>query len=95
MINAMMSCYIFKYDKDKWFNKCVNKDEVDFMSKNSVIIDHHESKGDPKGFILMPITYAKDVYGPFTILVKSTEKFKLTVFKDNTNHNNSSNNNNK
>ena len=95
MINAMMSCYIFKYDKDKWFNKCVNKEEVDFMSKNSVIIDHHETKGDPKGFILMPITYAKDVYGPFTILVKSAEKFKLTVFKDTTNHNNNSNNTNK
>ena len=36
-----------------------------------------EKRADPKGYILMPITYAKNVYGPFNILVKSNEKFIL------------------
>ena len=52
------------------------------MPKNEVIISHTEQKADPKGYILMPITYAKDVYGPFSIMVKCNEKFKLSVFKE-------------
>ena len=82
MINAMMSCYIFKYERDKWKENCVNLPEIDFMPKNEVIVSHTEQKADPKGYILMPITYAKDVYGPFSIMVKCNEKFKLSVFKE-------------
>lgn len=82
MINAMMSCYIFKYERDKWKENCVNLPLIDFMPKNEVIISHTEQKADPKGYILMPITYAKDVYGPFSIMVKCNEKFKLSVFKE-------------
>ena len=82
MINSMMSCYVFKYERDNWKEKCLNKDKVDFMSKNDVVIEHYEQKGDPKGYILMPITYGKGVCGPFSIMVKSSEKFKLSVFKD-------------
>lgn len=85
MINAMMSCYIFKYDRDKWKDSIVNKDfknSPDFMPKNEVRIKYKETKADPKGYILMPITYAKNVNGPFSILVKCNEKFKFSVFNE-------------
>ena len=78
MINSMMSCYIFKNERDgKWKDNCENKNKIDFMPKDSVSMKFFEKRADPKGYILMPITYAKNVYGPFNILVKSNEKFIL------------------
>lgn len=82
MINAMMSCYIFKFEREKWRENCVNMNDIDFMPKNDVIINHSEERADPKGYVLMPITYAKNVQGPFTILVKCEQKFTLTPFNE-------------
>ena len=83
MINSMMNCYIFKNEKNgKWRKLCVNKDKIDFRTKDTIIIKFSAKRADPKGYILMPITYAKEVYGPFNILVKSNEKFKLTEVAD-------------
>ena len=83
IVNAMMSCYIFKNEKNgKWKKLCVNKDKIDFRTKDTVIIKFTAKKADPKGYILMPITYAKDVYGPFNILVKCNQKIKLTEVSD-------------
>ena len=48
------------------------------MPKDTVVMKYSQKRVDPKGFILMPCTYAKNVYGPFNILVKCNEKFKLT-----------------
>ena len=79
MINSMMSCYIFKNEMDgKWKDNLVNEDKIDFMPKDTVVMKYSQKRVDPKGFILMPCTYAKNVYGPFNILVKCNEKFKLT-----------------
>ena len=79
MINSMMSCYIFKNEMDgKWKDNLVNEDKIDFMPKDTVVMKYSQKRVDPKGFILMPCTYAKNVFGPFNILVKCKEKFKLT-----------------
>ena len=83
MINAMMSCYIFKFEREKWKENCVNMNDIDFMPKNDVHIFHSDARADPKGYILQPCTYGKGVYGPFTILVKCDKKFTLTPFNEN------------
>ena len=83
MINSMMSCYIFKNERDgKWSKLCVNMDLIDFRPKDTVCMKFSEKRADPKGYVLMPCTYAKDVYGPFTIMVKCNEKFKLREVTD-------------
>ena len=80
MLNSMMSCYIFKYERDtKWKKNCLNLEKIDFMPLNVVRMTYKEAKADPKGYIIMPITYSKNVYGPFCVMVKCKEKF---VFKE-------------
>lgn len=84
MINSMMSVYIFKYERDgKWKKNCVNMEKIDFMPKNFVKMSYKEEKADPKGYVLMPVTYNKGVFGPFIIMVKCKEKFTLTEIKAN------------
>ena len=78
MLNSMMSCYIFKSERDnKWKKNCLNMEMVDFMPVNVVRMTYKDPKADPKGYIIMPVTYNKDVYGPFCIMVKCKEKFTL------------------
>ena len=78
MLNSMMSCYIFKYERDsKWKKNCLNMDMIDFMPVNVVRMTYKDPKADPKGYIIMPVTYNKNVYGPFCIMIKCKEKFTL------------------
>ena len=78
MLNSMMSCYIFKYERDnKWKKNCLNMEKIDFMPVNVVRMTYKDPKADPKGYIIMPVTYNKDVYGPFCIMIKCREKFTL------------------
>ena len=78
MLNSMMSCYIFKYERDnKWKKNCLNMEMIDFMPVNVVRMTYKDPKADPKGYIIMPVTYNKNVYGPFCIMVKCKEKFTL------------------
>lgn len=79
IVNSMVGIYIFRYDKEKWKDSCLNLDKVDFIPKNDIMYKFSDVKVDPKGFIIMPTTYGKDVYGPFTLMVKCKEKFNLTV----------------
>ena len=78
MLNSMMSCYIFKYERDnKWKKNCLNMEKIDFMPTNVVRMTYKDPKADPKGYIIMPVTYNKNVFGPFCIMVKCKEKFTL------------------
>ena len=78
MLNSMMSCYIFKYERDnKWKKNCLNMEKIDFMPVNVVKMTYKDPKADPKGYIIMPVTYNKNVFGPFCIMIKCKEKFTL------------------
>ena len=83
MLNSMMSCYIFKYERDnKWKKNCLNMEMIDFMPVNVVRMTYKDPKADPKGYIIMPVTYNKNVYGPFCLMVKCEEKFTLREMKE-------------
>ena len=83
MLNSMMSCYIFKYERDnKWKKNCLNMEKIDFMPVNVVRMTYKDPKADPKGYIIMPVTYNKNVYGPFCLMVKCEEKFTLRVMQN-------------
>jgi hypothetical protein len=81
IVNSMMGIYIFKYDKEKWKQNCINMDKVDFIPKSEIVYKFHDSKVDPKGYIIMPATYGPNVSGPFTLMVKCKNKFNLTPFE--------------
>lgn len=77
----MIGVYIFRYERDiKWKTSCLNMDTVEFIPKNEVICKFSETKADPKGYIIMPVTYGPGVIGKFTIMVKSKYKFTITPF---------------
>ena len=81
MINAMMSVYIFKYEREgKWKNQLCNLQNIDFMPQNEVRMKFIEKKADPKGFILMPATYNKDVFGPFCLTIKCNYPFNIRTY---------------
>ena len=83
MLNSMMSCYIFKYERDnKWRKNCLNMEMIDFMPVNVVRMTYKDPKADPKGYVIMPVTYNKDVYGPFCLMVKCEQKFSLREMKE-------------
>ena len=83
MLNFMMSCYIFKYERDnKWKKNCLNMEKIDFMPVNVVRMTYKDPKADPKGYIIMPVTYNKNVYGPFCLMVKCEQKFTLRVMQN-------------
>ena len=83
MLNSMMSCYIFKYERDnKWKKNCLNMEKIDFMPVNVVRMTYKDPKADPKGYIIMPVTYNKNVYGPFCLMVKCEQKFTLRVMQN-------------
>ena len=81
IVNAMIGVYIFRYERDsKWRTSCLNMDKVEFVPKNEVVCSWGEQKADPKGYIIMPVTYGPGVLGKFTIMVKSKYKFNITPF---------------
>ena len=48
-------------------------EKIDFMPVNVVRMTYKDPKADPKGYIIMPVTYNKNVYGPFCIMIKCKE----------------------
>ena len=81
MINAMMSVYIFKYEREgKWKNQLCNLQNIDFMPQNEVRMKFFDKRADPKGFILMPATYNKDVFGPFCLTIKCNYPFTIKTY---------------
>lgn len=81
IVNAMIGIYIFRYERDsKWKNSCLNMDKIEFVPKNEVFCNWFETKADPKGYIIMPVTYGPGIIGKFTIMVRSRHKFTITPF---------------
>ena len=75
----MIGIYVFEFTEgDIWKKKCVNFDSVEFLPQNRIILEFEFEKVDPKGFIIMPVTYGSGVKGPFLIMVKCKEKFTFT-----------------
>lgn len=80
-VNAMIGVYIFRYERDaKWRTSCLNMDRVEFVPKNEIICGWTETKADPKGYVIMPVTYGPGVIGKFTVMVRSKYKFSVTPF---------------
>jgi len=80
IVNSMLGFYIFQYDKDNWRNNCLNYKEITFIPKNEISQKFSFQNIDPKGFLIMPCTYGYGISGPFTIMIKSYEKFNLEDF---------------
>lgn len=81
IVNAMIGVYIFRYERDaKWKTSCLNMDKVEFVPKNEVVCNWFETKADPKGYIIMPVTYGPGIFGKFTIMVRSRHKFNIQPF---------------
>jgi hypothetical protein len=81
VVNSMVGVYIFKYHKEKWKELCINFNNIEFFPKNEMILIVKLTKVNPDGFILMPTTYGKGIYGPFTMMIKCKEKINLKLFK--------------
>lgn len=82
IINSMIGVYLFEYDQTKWREKCLNYSEVDFLPKNEISIKFEFKDIDPRGFIIMPVTYGAGVKGPFLLMVKCKTNFFLTKMDD-------------
>ena len=82
IVNSMIGIYLFEYDSAKWREKCVNYTTVDFLPKNEISIKFEFKDVDPRGFIIMPVTYGSGVKGPFLLMVKCKTKFFLTKMDD-------------
>jgi hypothetical protein len=80
IVNSMIGVYIFKFDKEKWKDQCVNMDRVDFIPKNEIVYRFTDTKVDPKGYIIMPATFGQNIHGPFTIMIKCKAKFTVVPF---------------
>ena len=50
------------------------------MPQNEVRMKFIDKKVDPKGFILMPATYNKDVFGPFCLTIKCNYAFNIRAY---------------
>ena len=82
VINSMIGVYLFEYHQAKWKEKCINLDTIDFMPKNEITLKFEFENVDPRGFIIMPVTYGSGVKGPFLIMVKCKTPFSLTRLED-------------
>ena len=76
----MMGVYIFKYEKEKWRDQCVNSEKIEFIPKNEIHLEFTDHKVDPKGYVIMPATYGPNINGPFVMMVRCSEKFYLVPF---------------
>jgi hypothetical protein len=79
-INTMMGVYIFKYERDRWRDFCVNSDKIEFIPRNEISLEYCDVKVDPKGYVIMPATYGPNIFGPFVMMVKCKEKFNIVPF---------------
>ena len=83
VVNSMMGIYVFEYDTINWKKKCINFNTVEFMPQNEVSVKFSLKDVNPKGFIIMPVTYGEGIKGPFLIMAKCKTRFTFTQLDDN------------
>ena len=83
VVNSMLGIYVFEYDTLNWKKKCINFNTVEFMPQNEVKVRFSLKDVNPKGFIVMPVTYGEGIKGPFLIMAKCKTKFTFTQLEDN------------
>ena len=83
VVNSMLGIYVFEYDTLNWRQKCINFNNVEFMPQNEVKVKFSLKDVNPKGFIVMPVTYGEGIKGPFLIMAKCKTKFTFTQLEDN------------
>ena len=83
VVNSMMGIYVFEYDSINWKKKCINFNSVEFMPQNEVTVKFSLKDVNPKGFIIMPVTYGEGIKGPFLIMAKCKTRFTFTQLDDN------------
>ena len=83
VVNSMLGIYVFEYDSINWKKKCINFNTVEFMPQNEVTVKFSLKDVNPKGFIIMPVTYGEGIKGPFLIMAKCKTKFSFTQMDDN------------
>jgi len=83
VVNSMLGIYVFEYDTLNWKKKCINFNTVEFMPQNEVTVKFSLKDVNPKGFIIMPVTYGEGIKGPFLIMAKCKTKFTFTQLEDN------------
>ena len=74
----------------KILNEMVQNFELYFTKKEKYIlfencqdIEIGEIDVNPKGFIIMPVTYGEGIKGPFLIMAKCKTRFTFTQLEDN------------
>ena len=82
VVNSMLGIYVFEYDTLNWRKKCINFNSVEFMPQNEVKVKFSLKDVNPKGFIVMPVTYGEGIKGPFLIMAKCKTKFTFTQLED-------------
>ena len=82
VVNSMLGIYVFEYDTLNWKKKCINFNTVEFMPQNEVKVRFSLKDVNPKGFIIMPVTYGEGIKGPFLIMAKCKTKFTFTQLED-------------
>ena len=83
VVNSMLGIYVFEYDTINWKKKCINFNTVEFMPQNEVSVKFSLKDVNPKGFIIMPVTYGEGIKGPFLIMAKCKTRFTFTQLEDN------------
>ena len=83
VVNSMLGIYVFEYDTLGWKKKCINFNTVEFMPQNEVSVKFSLKDVNPKGFIIMPVTYGEGIKGPFLIMAKCKTRFTFTQLDDN------------
>ena len=83
VVNSMLGIYVFEYDSINWKKKCINFNTVEFMPQNEVSVKFSLKDVNPKGFIIMPVTYGEGIKGPFLIMAKCKTRFTFTQLDDN------------
>ena len=84
VVNSMIGIYVFEFGEgDFWKKKCVNFDTVEFLPQNRIILEFSFDNVNPKGFIIMPVTYGEGIKGPFLIMAKCKTRFNFTQLDDN------------
>ena len=82
VVNSMLGIYVFEYDTLNWRKKCINFNSVEFMPQNEVKVKFSLKDVNPKGFIVMPVTYGEGIKGPFLIMAKCKTKFTFNQLED-------------
>ena len=83
VVNSMLGIYVFEYDTISWKKKCINFNTVEFLPQNEVSVKFSFKNVNPKGFIIMPVTYGEGIKGPFLIMAKCKTRFTFTQLDDN------------